>query len=184
MRDSGDPACLPHCVWTWPVECVQCVQLMHAPRRCSRAAISTAVKPEQSTLRTACKTDVGPVKSVWKSNSQEDEISLYLALFHFPSLSWDIDRIESYLFMLQPPCHELTSTADQIDCGMCRHIALRAWRRTIDTTDDIWSLFPVECCNAAEVPSYTLVVKLLCLTHSQIADYWPEERYQREYFFQ
>ncbi len=53
------------------------------------------------------------------------------ALFHFPSQSSGIDLIQSYLFLLQPSCHELTSMVDQLDYNMSAHVAspIQRWAR-------------------------------------------------------
>lgn len=58
------------------------------------------------------------------------------AMFHFPSQSWGIDLIQSYLFLLQPSCHELTSMVDQGDYGMFGHVASPIGRRVMTTTDE------------------------------------------------
>lgn len=55
------------------------------------------------------------------------------ALFHFPSQSLGIDLIQSYLFLLQPSCHELTSMVDQADYNMSGHVALPTQRRIMTT---------------------------------------------------
>lgn len=85
--------------------------------------ILTVVKSKHQTLWTTCITDALSVKSFENPIPVKMRFLFPHALFHFPSQSLGIDLIQSYLFLLQPSCHELTSMVDQVDYNMSGHVA-------------------------------------------------------------